>query len=208
MIYVGVALIVAGIFLMYRFYGLIDIGLIMVIAGIFMIIAGVFSPKVDAASHGFPIAGISEVMIEATTKPLTVEINEVVEVGISDEEADLMETDIDLLARLITAEVGYSTAYDPTDYEMACYLTGSVVINRMVHEQYPETLEEVIYQPGQYAVVNNGAINRPYDDIAWEIAEELLTCGTTVDPAIIYQANFRQGSGVYQQIGNLYFCYE
>ena len=208
MIVAGIILIIIGLILMYAFYNLIDVGLIAMIAGIFMIIAGVFSPKVDAASHGFPIAGISEVMIEATTKPLTVEINEVVEVGISDEEADLMETDIDLLARLITAEVGYSTAYDPTDYEMACYLTGSVVINRMAHEQYPEALEEVIYQPGQYAVVNNGAINRPYDDIAWEIAEELLTCGTTVDPAIIYQANFRQGSGVYQQIGNLYFCYE
>jgi spore germination cell wall hydrolase CwlJ-like protein len=135
-----------------------------------------------------------------------VETSEVVEVGI--EEADQMEADIDLLARLITAEVGYSTAYDPLDYELACYLTGSVVLNRMKHEQYPDTLEGVIYDPGQYSPTWNGSINRPYDDTAWEIAEELLTYGTDIDESVIFQANFEQGSGVYQEIGNLKFCYE
>ena len=119
---------------------------------------------------------------------------------------------MDLLARLITSEVGYSNAYDPLDYEQACYLTGSVVINRMKHEKFPDTLEEVIYQHSgdtyQYAVVPNGAINRPYDDVAYEIAEELLTVGTTVDESCIYQANFVQGSGIYRQIGSLFFCYE
>lgn len=203
---IGFILIAVGLVMMYSFYNLVDIGLVVCIVGIFFVLCGAFTPKVEAKAPSYPIAGISKVMIEATTKPLTVETSEVVEVGI--EEADQMEQDIDLLARLITAEVGYSTAYDPLDYELACYLTGSVVLNRMKHEQYPDTLEGVIYDPGQYSPTWNGSINRPYDDTAWEIAEELLTYGTDIDESVIFQANFEQGSGVYQEIGNLKFCYE
>ena len=197
---IGVILIVAGIFLMYRWYGMIDIGLILTIAGLFAIGAGAFKLTVHA-SGGYPRAGICEVMARATVEPVTVEENEVEEVG-----ADSGE--IDLLARLITSEIGYSTAYDPLDYEEACYLTGSVVLNRMKSEKFPDTLQGVIYQPGQYAVVDNGMINRPYDEVAFEIAEELLTYGTTVDESIIYQSLGIQGSGVFRQIGKTYFCYE
>ena len=203
---IGFILIALGLVMMYAFYNLVDIGLVVCIVGIFFVLCGAFTPKVEAKAPSYPIAGISKVMIEATTKPLTVETSEVVEVG--DEEADQMEADIDLLARLITAEVGYSTAYDPLDYELACYLTGSVVLNRMKHERYPDTLEGVIYDPGQYSPTWNGSINREYDDTAWEIAEELLTYGTDIDESVIFQANFEQGSGVYQEIGNLKFCYE
>lgn len=204
----GGIFIVVGLVMMYAFYNLIDLGLVVCIVGIFFVLCGAFTPKVEAKAPSYPIAGISKVMIEATTKPLTVETSEVVEVGLSEEEADQMEADIDLLARLITAEVGYSTAYDPLDYELACYLTGSVVLNRMKHEQYPDTLEGVIYDPGQYSPTWNGSINRPYDDTAWEIAGELLTYGTDIDESVIFEANFKQGSGVYQEIGNLKFCYE
>lgn len=179
---------------------MIDIGLILTIAGLFAIGAGAFKLTVHA-SGGYSRAGICEVMARATVEPVTVEENEVEEVG-----ADSGE--IDLLARLITSEIGYSTAYDPLDYEEACYLTGSVVLNRMKSEKFPDTLQGVIYQPGQYAVVDNGMINRPYDEIAFEIAEELLTYGTTVDESIIYQSLGIQGSGVFRQIGKTYFCYE
>lgn len=204
---IGFILIALGLVMMYAFYNLVDIGLVVCIVGIFFVLCGAFTPKVEAKAPSYPIAGISKVMIEATTKPLTVETSEVVEVGLSDEEVNQMEADIDLLARLITAEVGYSTAYDPLDYELACYLTGSVVLNRMKHERFPNTLEEVIYQPGQYAVVDNGMIDRPYDEVAWEIADELLTYGTTIDPRVVWQSLFPQGDGIYRIIGKTYFCY-
>lgn len=202
MIKVGIILVLAGLVMIYAFYNMVDLGLVAVVIGIFFILVGVFTPRVEAKG-GYPMAGITEVMVRASVEPKEVEVEEapVEEVGADEDE-------IDLLARLITAEIGYSNAYDPVDYEDACYLTGSVVLNRMKNPKWPDTIEGVIYQPGQYAVVDNGMINRPYDEVAFEIAEELLTYGTIEDPGIVYQATFRQGSGVYRQIGATYFCFE
>lgn len=111
--------------------------------------------------------------------------------------------DVDLLARLLTAEMGYGAS------EEEYFLTGVVVWNRMKSDDFPDTLEEVIYQPGQYQCVNNGHINRDYDDLAWEIANEILIDGVVCIPEdLVFQAEFKQGSGVYKQIGRTYFCYE
>lgn len=121
-------------------------------------------------------------------------------------EPELMTTEgeIDLLARLMTAEQGYNA--DEEDY----YLTGSVVINRIKSNSFPNSMYEVIYQsnPDQYQCISNGSINREYDEVAWEIAEELLTYGTSINERVVYQAEFEQGSEIYTQRGNTYYCYE
>ena len=190
----GGIFIVVGLVMMYAFYNLVDIGLVACIVGIFFVLCGAFTPKVEAEE---PV--------------LTVEPREIpkpVKEAPSDDFSVTDESEIELLARLITAEAGYSSAYDPIDYEELCYLTGSVVINRIKSEKFPDTLQEVINQRGQYQCVVNGHINREYDDTAWEISEELLLYGTEIDEAVVFQSEFRQGSGIYRQIGNQYFCYE
>lgn len=111
------------------------------------------------------------------------------------------EEEISLLARLITAETGGTDEY-------LSYLTGSVVINRMNNPSFPDTLFGVIYQQGQYECTWNGHIYRPYTDLAWEIAEELLTYGTTIPENVLFQAEFQQANGVYQKVGNTYFCWK
>ena len=81
----------------------------------------------------------------------------------------------------------------------------------MANDKFPDTLEGVIYQREpvlQYQCTVNGQIERPFDEVAWEIADELLTYGTEVDPAVVYQSRSKQGSGVYRKIGKTYFCYE
>lgn len=73
------------------------------------------------------------------------------------------EPDQYLLARLITAEA----ANQPYDGMLA---VGTVVINRMAHSSYPDTLRGVIYQKGQFA--------RPKEkptDRALEAAAEVLS---------------------------------
>ena len=140
--------------------------------------------------HGYPTAGITA-MMNATMKN-----------ALSEEPRQYTQEEVELLARLITAEVGI-------DDEERSYLCGAVVINRLKAEDFPNTLREVIYQddPIQYQCTVNGHINRPYEDIAYEIAEGLLTDGCQIDEQVIYQSEFPQGSGVYKQIGNTYFCY-
>ena len=112
------------------------------------------------------------------------------------------EDEIDLLARLLTAEQGYNA--DEMDY----YMTGSVIVNRIKSEKFPNSLYEVVFQSGQYQCVSNNHINREYDDVAWEVAEELLEEGTTIDERVTYQAEFEQGSGVYEKRGRTYYCYQ
>jgi len=204
MILICIALFILGNWLMNNTFNAQDIGLICIIASIFFFLYLTLSSnpmKVEAKSpYQMRGAGISQQMNIYLYRAVNY-----------DEPPEVYEDDIDLLARLITSEFGYSNSYSAEDYERGCYLTGSVVINRMKHLRYPNTLREVIYQCDpilQYQCTINGQIERPYDEIAWEIAEELLLYGTDIDESVIYQANFKQGSGVYEQIGRTYFCYE
>lgn len=118
------------------------------------------------------------------------------------------EEDLDLLARLITAEMGASWVSD----EMQLYV-GSVVINRMNHELFPDTLYDVIYAKGQYSPTWNGAINNTPDERTIENARQLLEHGSVLPENVVFQANFPQGDGTYYEyydevLGTTtYFCY-
>ena len=105
-----------------------------------------------------------------------------------------------LMAHLIWGETGF-------DNEEMMYAVGSVVLNRVNHDAYPDTINDVIYQSGQYQCTWDGNFNKTPSDLAWEVAEELLTSGSTLPENVVYQAQFTQGSGIYTQIGNQYFCY-
>lgn len=61
--------------------------------------------------------------------------------------------DITLLAALIECEAG-STHYE------GMLAVGSVVVNRMKHRYYPDTLRGVIYQRGQFPPATNGSVDR------------------------------------------------
>ena len=131
---------------------------------------------------------------------------------VDDTRDDVTEEKIDLLARLITSEQGYVTSFEigSDKYNEILenyYLCGSVVINRINSSIYPDTLQGVIEQSGQYAVVSSGAINKEYDDVAWEIAEELLVYGTEIPSNVLGQSQFRQMDGVYRQVGNQIYSY-
>lgn len=119
------------------------------------------------------------------------------------------EEDLDLLARLITAEMGSEWVPD----EVQLYV-GSVPLNRMKSDAFPgETLYDVIYQEGQYSPTWTGAINNTPDERTIENAKKLLTNGSVLPENVVFQANFKQGDGVYYEyydeiLGTTtYFCY-
>ena len=111
-------------------------------------------------------------------------------------------------AIFITAEMGASWVSD----EMQLYV-GSVVINRMNHELFPDTLYDVIYAKGQYSPTWNGAINNTPDERTIENARQLLEHGSVLPENVVFQANFPQGDGTYYEyydevLGTTtYFCY-
>lgn len=128
----------------------------------------------------------------------TVEATGSVELG----EDPVSEEDIDLLARLLYAEAGSDWIEDKT-----IYWVGSVVLNRVNSEHYPDTLYDVIYDEGQYSCTWSGGIYNEPTDRCYRIAEDLLRNGSILPENVLYQAEFKQGSEVYDESDNLYFCY-
>lgn len=108
------------------------------------------------------------------------------------------------LAQLMYAENGSS------EDDNCVLLTGIVVVKRMKSEKYPNTLEGVISQAGQYSTYQNGEIECKPDERCLEIAEEILRFDLQkyYPDNLVFQAEFPQGSRTYEQFGHEYFCLE
>ena len=110
--------------------------------------------------------------------------------------------DVYLLARLINAEAAANSTLDKQ-------YVGAVVMNRLRMGYWGSTLKSVIYAKGQYACTWQGRKfhqTPPQDCI--DIATALLKGETYGVPSnVIYQAQFKQGSGVWKKVGVHYYCY-
>lgn len=116
-----------------------------------------------------------------------------------------------LLSKIVTAEAG--SYWLPWEWKLS---VGEVVLNRVASPEFPDTVEEVIYQenPLQYYSRNDRYFRNllPYETsvkAAWDLLNgERVLC----DPSVVFQANYTQGSGIavhyYDRLlGSTYFCY-
>lgn len=109
--------------------------------------------------------------------------------------------DLDLLANVIYWE-NYSNGHE------AMILTGSVVLNRVEHKEYPNTIKGVLYQPGQYATTGKFYTTEIPKEVR-DIALHLLLCGSKAPENVIFQSmQARLGSGIWREINGEYFNYE
>jgi len=114
--------------------------------------------------------------------------------------------DLYLLARVIDAMAGSDWLTE--DFRMA---VGEVVLNRVASPEFPNTLREVVYQRGQYTVVNTARFSAlvPRRECV-EVAARLLQGERRMVPAVVYQADYLQGElfTMYpdRRLGNTYFC--
>ena len=117
--------------------------------------------------------------------------------------------DLFLLSKIITAEAG--SYWLPSEWKM---MVGEVLLNRVASVEFPNTIEECIYQEGQYYSRNDKDFANllPYEDCVM-IAIRLLSGERIInDGAVVFQANFPQGSGTYlklydEKLGYTYLCY-
>ena len=102
------------------------------------------------------------------------------------------ENDLYLLSHLICGEV------EGCDRKMKTYV-GSVVLNRVADSRFPDNLYDVIYQnnPLQYTCTVDGNIEKTPSEETIEVAKYLLENGSQLPPNVIFQAEFKQGTGVY-----------
>lgn len=113
-----------------------------------------------------------------------------------------------LLAKIVHAEAGSNWLT-----EEHRQLVASVVINRVNSPEFPNSIYNVIHQKGQYAPVGTKYFNnlKPSRKCVFS-ALKVLASGSVAPSNVVFQANFKQGSGVYKSIydkrlGTTYFCY-
>ena len=127
------------------------------------------------------------------------------------EEEPYYSSDVELLAHLIYAEANVFYNSDTEEYEYCsdlwqCYV-GCVALNRVDSSLFPSTLKEVIYEEGQYACTWDDGFQRTPDERSYENAIKLLDGYRPLPCNVVFQAQFEQGNGIYEKIGNTYFCY-
>ncbi len=87
--------------------------------------------------------------------------------------------------------------------------TGSVILNRVKSQHYPNTIESVITDRKwgiQYACYWDGNFQKTPSQMAWNAADYLLTNGSIFPDNVLFQAQFKQGNGVYLHTNAAYYC--
>jgi N-acetylmuramoyl-L-alanine amidase len=115
------------------------------------------------------------------------------------------ESNVYLLARIISAEARGESYTGQV-------AVGAVILNRIEHPSFPDTLSGVIYQPGAFTAITDGQFNEPIADSAYSAARDALN-GWDPSGGAIYYYNPDKTSNqwirtrpVIKRIGNHLFC--
>ena len=115
------------------------------------------------------------------------------------------QANINLLARIISGEA----RGEPYVGQVA---VGAVILNRIEHPSFPDTLSGVIYQNGEFTAIVDGQFNAPVADSAYKAAKDALN-GWDPTGGCIYYYNPKKTSNAYMRskttitvIGSHYFC--
>ena len=114
-------------------------------------------------------------------------------------------SDYQLLARLISAEAR-GESY------LGQVAVGAVVLNRVEHPSFPDTISSIIYQKGAFSCIDDGQFYQPVADSAYKAARDALN-GLDPSGGAIYYYNPKTATNqwirsrkVTTTIGNHIFC--
>ncbi len=115
------------------------------------------------------------------------------------------QANISLLARIISAEA----RGEPYVGQVA---VGAVILNRIEHPSFPDTLSGVIYQNGAFTAVTDGQFNQPVASSAYNAARDALNGWDPTSGCIYYynpaktSNSFIRSRQVVTVIGSHRFC--
>lgn len=111
------------------------------------------------------------------------------------------ERDISLLAEVI-----YHENWHTDKEKLTARYTGAVVMNRVNSPEWPDSVEGVLYQKGQYSTTKKFfTVQLP--DECYDVARDIYVNGTPDVPEdVVFQATFKQGK-IWKVINGEYFCY-
>ena len=125
--------------------------------------------------------------------------------GSSNGATSVSNSDYYLLARIISAEA----RGEPYTGQVA---VGAVVLNRVKHPSFPDTIAGVIYQPGAFSAINDGQFDQPIAESAYRAAQDALNGWDPSGGAVFYfnpdktSDAFMHSRPVIERIGDHLFC--
>lgn len=116
-------------------------------------------------------------------------------------------SDVQLLARAINGEARGE------DYE-GQVAVGAVILNRVKHPDFPNTIAGVIYQPGAFTAVSDGQINEPISEnsTVYKAAQDAMNGWDPTNGCVYYfNPNTATNSWIWSKsivktIGKHHFC--
>lgn len=162
-------------------------------------ITGYYGTKTEAAVRKFQkIKGLS---VDGIAGPQTLRA-----MGISiGSLPSATEANINLLARIISAEA----RGEPYAGQVA---VGAVILNRIEHPSFPDTLAGVIYQNGAFTAIVDGQFNEPVSATSYDAARDALNGWDPSGGAVYYfnpnktSDSFMHSRPVITVIGAHKFC--
>ena len=117
--------------------------------------------------------------------------------------------ELHLLSKIVQSEAGSNWISNEQQR-----LVASVLMNRVNSPEFPSTVYDVVYQPNQYTGVNSQRFaNLKPTERAVQNTLYILENGSILPASVVFQSNFKQGSGVHHSIYDetlgvwSYFCY-
>lgn len=154
-----------------------------------------------------------EPTVETTiaTEPIETEPPIVLETTVEETEPPYTEDELEMMALVIYQEAGGDDCSDETRL-----MVGTVVMNRVADDRFPNTIRGVLTQRAQYGLLHwtglvwparanargeANAVARAYD-----CAERILLGERLLPSDVIWQAEFEQGTEVVAYQDGMYFC--
>ena len=139
-------------------------------------IDGIYGPKTEEAVKYFQRK--NGLTADGVVGPATLRALGMSTTG-GDSPASSQSNSVDLLARVISAEA----RGEPYSGQVA---VGAVILNRVEHPSFPNTIAGVVYRPGAFTCMVDGQFNEPVADSAYRAARDALNGADPSGGAIYY----------------------
>lgn len=150
-----------------------------------------------------------EVIVETVVETVVETQTIVIMVDLTEEVKELYtEEELYWLSRIVSAE-------SKGESEVGQVAVANVVLNRVKSDSFPDSIEEVVFQDGQFDPVRNGSIHDTPTSSAVESATRALEGERIVDEKILFfynpdatsRGNWIRTRPVSEDIGNHRFAY-
>lgn len=125
--------------------------------------------------------------------------------GISGKSNNNSNSDLNLLAKVISAEARGESYTGQV-------AVGAVILNRVAHSSFPDSISGVVYQNGAFSCMTDGQINTKTADSAYKAAQDAINGWDPSGGAIYYynpktaKSSWIRNRPIILTIGNHVFC--